>query len=191
MTNNKMTDDFLPMKITIEYTDNTTEQREVGGIFQARNNNTYAVLFSEKTETEGSVEFIKLIPFKTDEGEDYHIANIESEDEYNVVLEAFNEYMNDSISEQEEADNPFEGEEVILMDSDGNKEKWQIVTVCSYNSRDYAVLRNRRNEDELHIFRMYVTETGNESQCFCRFDNITSVLEYEEVKAFLQKKINE
>lgn len=185
----------LPMKITIEYEDGTSEQKEVGGIFEAKNGNTYAMLLDEKTTQSGEVEFIRLNPFESEEGKDFYIENIDSVEEYNLVVEACSNYISEVLESSSDEDGieeseaeVLDGEKVVLTNEKGEREIWYLIRIFDLNNRNYAVMR-KENEIELNIVRAYMNDTNNKALMNCRFESITSVMEYECVKEYFIENI--
>lgn len=190
-------ENIIPMKITLAYDDGSTEEKEVGGIFEAENGNTYAVLYDDKTTTKGTIEFIKLIPFKNDDGEDdFHIDNLNSEEEYEIVTKAFNNIINSDTSDEntdfrtEEPIKTLDGEEILLSGEDGTRVKWILIKMFDFQTHTYAVMR-KKDEDELHILRAIVTDTPNSNFANCRFDGIDSDEEFQRVQDYFVKRFSE
>lgn len=186
---------ITPMKITLSYDDGSTEEKEIGGIFDADNGKTYAVLYDNRTITEGAIEFIRLIPFTNDDGiEDFHIESLESEEEYEVVTRAFNEIISDSnesvdatVDDSETAPiKTLDGEEILLSDESGERVKWILVKMFDFQTHTYAVMR-KKSEDELHILRAVISDSQNSNFSNCRFDGIDDDDEFVRVQEYFIK----
>ena len=200
-----MGENIMPIKITLTYDDGSTEEKEIGGIFEAENGNTYAVLYDDKTIIDGTIEFVRLIPFKNDDGEeDFHIENLNSEEEYEIVTRAFNNIISttfddtdtnvsadeDTVSQADEPIKTLDGEEILLSGADGTRVKWILIKMFDFQTHTYAVMR-KKDKDELHILRAIVTDTPNANFANCRFDSIDSDEEFQKVQDYFIKRFSE
>lgn len=169
--------DDNPIRIVIEHEDGTIVERNVGGIFEA-DGNTYAFLTSEQTTVNGEVEFIRLDPVidKNDnEVNDFIISPISTQKEYNVVISAFNDYINDALY--------YDNEERITVDftSDDGIVTCELLDIFGLNMRNYAALYY---EEKNTIDFMRVETINGNSPDMYSFTSITSELEYDRVKEY-------
>lgn len=169
--------DDKPIRIAIEHEDGAIVERDLGGIFEAEGN-TYAFLTSEQTTVNGEVEFIRLDPVTDNDDneiDDFIISSISTQEEYNIVVSAFNDYINDILNEDDN-----ERITVEFMTDDGVV-SCELLDIFALNLRDYAALYY---EDKNTIDFMRVEAFKADSPDMCRFTSITSELEYDRVKEY-------
>lgn len=192
-----MEENTASMIITVTYEDGTKEDKMVGGIFTADNDNMYAVLYDDKTQIDGTIEFVRLIPFtnhnKDGDYDDFYIENIDNDSEYDIVIKAFNEAMGEAFSDTDDKeqdyddtelhDNELYEEEIFLTNSEGVREKWILMRIFDYLAHTYAVLR-KEAEEEIHILRAVITDTQNLSFSNIQVSDIEDDDEFENVKNY-------
>lgn len=187
-----MEENTASMIITVTYEDGTKEDKMVGGIFTADNGNMYAVLYDKKTQTDGTIEFVRLIPFtnhnKDGDYDDFYIENIDDDSEYDIVIKAFNEAMGEAFSETDDEEHDYDDtelyeEEIFLTNSEGVREKWILMRIFDYLTHTYAVLR-KEAEEEIHILRAVITDTQNLSFSNVQVSDIEDDDEFENVKNY-------
>lgn len=167
--------DNKPVHITIEYEDGSMVEREVGGVFKA-GGETYAFLTSKKTSVNGEVEFIRLDPITDADGEeDFIITPITTREEYDIVIAAFNDYINDILNEDDE-----ECVTVDLMTDDGIV-TCDLLNIFYLNNRNYAALYY---EDKNIVDFVRAELVSADSPDMCRFTSITSELEFDRVQEY-------